>query len=292
MTIDQLTSNFELLGDWEDRYSYLIDLGRKLPGLPEADKVEENRVHGCQASVWLKLARDSNNGGRVRIQADSNAAIVRGLVAVLVLLFDHKTAAEIVAVDAKSILGKLRLDQHLSPTRKNGLFAMVERIRRESAQLQPEMAGMNDDLSELYQQVILDHSKSPRNYRVLPPPVATAQGRNPICGDNYTVFLKLNGEVIEDIGFQGSGCAISKSSASVMTDAVKGKTKDEARALFDKFHEVIVSGRMDLEGAGKLAAFAGVHKFPARVKCAILSWHAMKAALVGEREVSTEKDER
>jgi cysteine desulfuration protein SufE len=134
MTIEQLTSNFELLGDWEERYAYLIDLGKKLPGLPEADKVEANRVHGCQAAVWLKLTRDRDaaHPDHLRIQADSNAAIVRGLVAVLVLLFDHKTPAEIVAVDAKSILGKLRLEQHLSPTRKNGLFAMVERIRREA----------------------------------------------------------------------------------------------------------------------------------------------------------------
>jgi nitrogen fixation NifU-like protein len=151
---------------------------------------------------------------------------------------------------------------------------------------------MNDDLTDLYQQVILDHSKSPRNFRVLPPPVATAQGRNPICGDNYSVFLKLNGDRIEDVSFQGSGCAISKASASVMTDTVKGKTKDEARQLFDKFHEIVTTGQMELEGAGRLAAFAGVHKFPARVKCAILSWHALKAALEGTKEVSTEKDER
>jgi nitrogen fixation NifU-like protein len=149
---------------------------------------------------------------------------------------------------------------------------------------------MSDDLSDLYQQVILDHSKSPRNFRVLPPPVATAQGRNPICGDNYTVFLKLNGDVIEDVGFQGSGCAISKASASVMTDAVKGKSREEARRLFEKFHEVIMTGRMEVDGAGKLAAFAGVHKFPARVKCAILSWHALKAALEGTKEVSTEDE--
>jgi nitrogen fixation NifU-like protein len=149
---------------------------------------------------------------------------------------------------------------------------------------------MSDDLSDLYQQVILDHSRSPRNFRVLPPPVATAQGRNPVCGDNYTVFLKLNGEMIEDVGFQGSGCAISKASASVMTDAVKGKSREEARKLFEKFHEVIMTGRMEVDGAGKLAAFAGVHKFPARVKCAILSWHALKAALEGAKEVSTENE--
>jgi cysteine desulfuration protein SufE len=138
MTLEQLTGNFELLGDWEERYAYLIDLGKKLPGLPEADKVEANRVHGCQAAVWLRLSRDPARPDRLRIQADSNAAIVRGLVAVLVLLFDGRTPDEIAAVDARSILGRLRLEQHLSPTRKNGLFAMVERIRREAARLQPD----------------------------------------------------------------------------------------------------------------------------------------------------------
>ena len=150
---------------------------------------------------------------------------------------------------------------------------------------------MFDDLNDLYQQVIIDHSRSPRNFAVLAGANRKAAGQNPICGDNYTVFLKLNGDVIEDIGFQGSGCAISKSSASVMTDAVKGKTKAEAKQLFDKFHEVIMTGKMELEGAGKLAAFAGVHKFPARVKCAILSWHALKAALEGANQpVSTEEE--
>jgi nitrogen fixation NifU-like protein len=151
---------------------------------------------------------------------------------------------------------------------------------------------MNDDLTDLYQQVILDHSKSPRNFRVLPPPVATAAGRNPICGDQYTVFLKMNGDRIEDAAFQGSGCAISKASASVMTEAVKGRTRAEALRLFDTFHDVVTTGRMDLPAAGRLAAFAGVHKYPARVKCAILSWHALKAALEGGTEVTTEKDER
>lgn len=151
---------------------------------------------------------------------------------------------------------------------------------------------MNDDLSDLYQQVILDHSKSPRNFRVLPPPAATAQGRNPICGDNYSVFLKLAGDRIEDVAFQGSGCAISKASASVMTDTVKGLTKGQALQLFDQFHDVVTTGHADLPDLGRLAAFSGVHKFPARVKCAILSWHALKAALAGTQEVSTEKDER
>ncbi len=139
MTIEKLTSNFELLGDWEERYGYLIDLGKKLPGLPDADKVEENRVHGCQAMVWLRMWRDEQNPALIRIRADSDAFIVRGLIAVLAILFDGKTPTEIAAADVKSVFGKLGLDQHLSPTRKNGLFAMVQRIRTLAAEL--EAAG-------------------------------------------------------------------------------------------------------------------------------------------------------
>lgn len=129
MTIEELIENFELLGDWEERYAYLIDLGKKLPGLPEADKTEENRVHGCQAMVWLKMNPDPAHADRLRIVADSDAFIVRGLIAVVMILFDGKTPAEILQADGKSIFSKLGLDQHLSPTRKNGLFSMLERIR-------------------------------------------------------------------------------------------------------------------------------------------------------------------
>ncbi|MBC8002102.1 MAG: SufE family protein [Opitutaceae bacterium] len=129
MTIEELIENFELLGDWEERYAYLIDLGKKLPGLPEADKTEENRVHGCQAMVWLKMNPEAAHPDRLRIQADSDAFIVRGLIAVVMILFDGKTPAEILQADGKSIFSKLGLDQHLSPTRKNGLFSMLERIR-------------------------------------------------------------------------------------------------------------------------------------------------------------------
>jgi len=129
MTLEKLTSNFELLGDWEERYGYLIDLGKKLPGLPEAEKTEENRVHGCQAMVWLVMEADPERAGALRFRADSDAFIVRGLIAVLQLIFNGRSPEEILAVDARGILGQLGLDQHLSPTRKNGLFAMVERVR-------------------------------------------------------------------------------------------------------------------------------------------------------------------
>jgi cysteine desulfuration protein SufE len=141
MTIEQLTSNFELLGDWEERYGYLIDLGKKLPGLPDTDKVEDNRVHGCQAMVWLRLWRDEKNPALIRMRADSDAFIVRGLIAVLTILFDGKTPAEIAAADVISIFSKLGLDQHLSPTRKNGLFAMVQRIRTLTAELEAGTAA-------------------------------------------------------------------------------------------------------------------------------------------------------
>jgi nitrogen fixation NifU-like protein len=148
---------------------------------------------------------------------------------------------------------------------------------------------MTDELDELYQEVILDHCKSPRNFHALEGANRKGEGYNPICGDNYTVYLKMEGDVVKDATFQGSGCCISKASASLLTSSVKGKTKAEVKALFDKVHDMITTGNVHEEGVGKLAVFAGVHKFPARVKCAILSWHAVVAALDGESQpVSTE----
>ena len=148
---------------------------------------------------------------------------------------------------------------------------------------------MNDDLTDLYQEVILEHAKSPRNFRVMPNANRVAQGRNPLCGDNYTVYLLMDRDVVKDASFQGSGCAISKASASLLTAAIKGRTRAEVEALFGQVHDMVTTGHAD-ERLGKLAAFAGVHKFPARVKCAILSWHAAKAAVAGGGTVSTEGD--
>jgi len=141
---------------------------------------------------------------------------------------------------------------------------------------------MSDDLSELYQQVILDHSRKPRNFRLLPEANRTAEGNNPLCGDHYTVFLNVQDGVIRDLSFQGSGCAISKASASMMTDELKGKTIADARQYFAQYQSLVTTGQADEEAMGKLCAFAGVHHFPMRVKCAILPWHAMLAGLDGE----------
>jgi nitrogen fixation NifU-like protein len=150
---------------------------------------------------------------------------------------------------------------------------------------------MFDDLTDLYQEVILDHSKSPRNFHKLENANRTAQGHNPLCGDHYTIYAVMDGDVINDISFQGSGCAISKASASILTDTLKGKTKADVKALFDKVHAMVTTGKSD-DGVGKLAVFAGVHKFPARVKCAILPWHAVVAAVEGRQEpVTTEKED-
>src|SRR5579859_6176894 len=150
---------------------------------------------------------------------------------------------------------------------------------------------MTDELDELYQQVILDHCKSPRNFHALEGASRKGEGFNPLCGDNYTVFVKMNGDVVEDAAFQGSGCCISKASASLMTAAVKGKTKAEVKTLFDHVHNMVTTGKVDDDGVGKLTVFAGVHKFPARVKCAILSWHAVLAAVEGkDGPVSTENE--
>jgi nitrogen fixation NifU-like protein len=148
-----------------------------------------------------------------------------------------------------------------------------------------------DDLSDLYQQVILDHCKQPRHYHELTGANRSAQGHNPLCGDQLKLFLVINGDVIQDISFVGSGCCISKASASLLTESVKGKNRGEVEAIFEQVHEMVTTGRV-IGNVGKLAVFAGVHKFPARVKCAILSWHALMAALRGEGQpVSTENDE-
>jgi nitrogen fixation NifU-like protein len=136
-------------------------------------------------------------------------------------------------------------------------------------------------LSELYQNVILEHNRSPRNYRVLEDANRRAEGNNPLCGDRLTLWLKVEDGVIRDLGFQGSGCAISRASASLMTAAVKGKTEAEAGELFDRFHQ-LVTGTLDparSETLGKLAVFSGVSEFPIRVKCATLPWHALKRAM-------------
>ncbi len=146
------------------------------------------------------------------------------------------------------------------------------------------------ELRELYQQVILDHNKKPRNFRKLEGAQYTAEGYNPLCGDQITLYLQLEGDVIKDVGFQGSGCAISKASASMMTDAIKGKSRGEAEALFHKVHRML-TGESEVrpEEVGKLAVLSGVCEFPTRVKCATLAWHTLNAALKGEKApVSTE----
>ncbi|MSU21105.1 MAG: SUF system NifU family Fe-S cluster assembly protein [Pedosphaera sp.] len=148
---------------------------------------------------------------------------------------------------------------------------------------------MFDDLNDLYQQVILDHSKSPRNFQKMEKANRVAEGKNPLCGDQVTLYLLMEGEVVKDISFQGSGCAISKASASLLTDSLKGKTREQVKRLFEEVREMITTGKINGDEIGKLAVFAGVHKFPARVKCAILPWHAVVAAMEGKPEpVSTE----
>ena len=147
------------------------------------------------------------------------------------------------------------------------------------------------DLSDLYQEVILDHNRRPRNFRVIPDATRVANGHNPLCGDRLKLYLKLEGSRIADISFEGSGCAISKASASLMTDALKGQTIDDATVLFDKFHQIVttpIDQPIDEESVGKLAVLAGVREFPARVKCASLAWHTLKAALTGVDIVKTE----
>ncbi len=147
------------------------------------------------------------------------------------------------------------------------------------------------ELNELYQETILEHNKNPRNFREIEDADKTALGNNPLCGDALQVYVKMDGDTVADVAFKGSGCAISKASASMMTQAVKGKNRAEADQLFDEFHRM-VTGEMDIESdenhLGRLKIFAGVLEFPARVKCASLSWHTLNAALSDTGEVSTE----
>ena len=139
------------------------------------------------------------------------------------------------------------------------------------------------DLTELYQEVILDHNRRPRNFRAMTGATRRQEGYNPLCGDRLTLYVKLEGGRISDVSFEGSGCAISKASASLMTEALKGKTVDEARALFERFHAMVTSPpESPPPDIGKLAVLAGVREFPTRVKCASLAWHTMKAAVAGE----------
>ena len=143
-----------------------------------------------------------------------------------------------------------------------------------------------DDFRDLYQQLILDHNRSPRNFRNMEDATTSAEGHNPLCGDEITLYLKVENDKIEDFSFMGSGCAISKASASIMTTLLIGKTVEEAESLFEKFHTMITTGEKTGD-MGKLAVLAGVHKFPSRVKCAILSWHTMTNALHGNEKLTT-----
>jgi len=143
---------------------------------------------------------------------------------------------------------------------------------------------MSDSIRDLYQQVILDHSKKPKNFRIIEHCSHHATGQNPLCGDQLVIFLQMEKNIISDISFKGDGCAISKASASIMTETIKGKTKEEALSIFKSFHNLVTTGEEDSADLGKLKVMAGVHKYPVRVKCASLCWHTLKNAL----EESTE----
>jgi nitrogen fixation NifU-like protein len=150
---------------------------------------------------------------------------------------------------------------------------------------------MFEDLRDLYQEVIFDHNRNPRNFRVIDNADRKVEGFNPLCGDRLTLFLTMDGDTIKDASFQGSGCAISTASVSLMTEIIKGKTEAEAEALFKTFHEMTTGKDEDiqLEAVGKLAVLAGVREYPARVKCATLAWHTLDAALKNETQsISTE----
>jgi nitrogen fixation protein NifU and related proteins len=150
---------------------------------------------------------------------------------------------------------------------------------------------MFDDINDLYQQVILDHCKKPRNFHEMAQASCSAQGHNPLCGDQLKLFLALDGDKISDISFVGSGCCISTASASLLTEFAKGKPKADVETMFGRVREMVTTGNVEGD-VGKLAVFAGVHKYPARVKCAILSWHAVMSAIKGgDMPVTTESEQ-
>jgi nitrogen fixation protein NifU and related proteins len=142
-------------------------------------------------------------------------------------------------------------------------------------------------IDDLYQETILDHSKRPRNHHPLADADRKAEGYNPLCGDKLKLYLKLDGEVVKDASFEGSGCAISTASASLMTESLKGKTREEALKLVDKFHDLLTTDTPASRDLGKLVVFCGVREYPARVKCATLAWHTLKSALAGSQETVT-----
>ncbi|MBI2432347.1 MAG: SUF system NifU family Fe-S cluster assembly protein [Candidatus Hydrogenedentes bacterium] len=146
----------------------------------------------------------------------------------------------------------------------------------------------------LYEQVILDHNKNPRNFRDMKDATKHVEGFNPLCGDHFTVYVKLDGNTISDVAFKGSGCAISKASASVMTTELKGKTREEAQAVFKRFHLMVTSPvdeTVDEDALGKLQVFSGVREYPVRIKCATLAWHALMAALENKQELVTTEEQ-
>jgi nitrogen fixation NifU-like protein len=144
-------------------------------------------------------------------------------------------------------------------------------------------------LEQIYQEVILDHNRRPRNFHAIADATHSAEGYNPLCGDRLTLFVQIEGDRIADVAFEGSGCAISKASASLMTEAVKGRTVADARALFERFHTMVTTAPDEpVNDLGKLSVLAGVREFPIRVKCASLAWHTLKAALASEKKATSE----
>ena len=149
---------------------------------------------------------------------------------------------------------------------------------------------MSIDLGNLYQELILDHGTNPRNFRVMEGANRKAEGHNPLCGDSVTIYLRLQDGAVEDVSFDGVGCAICKASCSVMTEVLKGRSQNEAEKLFGEFHDLVTSdpeSEFDMDGLGKLAIFAGVREFPMRIKCATLAWHTMQAALRQSDQIAT-----
>ena len=236
-TQQELVEGFELFDDWTDRYAYIIDLGRKLPPFPEAWQTEENRLHGCQSQVWLKSARE---GDRLRFHAISDSAIVSGLIAILLKLYDNRTPREILDTPPDFVAG-IGLDKHLSMTRSNGLHAMLQAIRDTAAQA--ELAGakepLADEVIDLYdEQVMKLGADIPRTERLANPEINVTEVSR-VCGSQIEIDLVTDGDRVADYAQTVDACQLGKVSAALMGRTVLGKTEHEIRQARDTMRRML-----------------------------------------------------
>lgn len=232
--LDDLLADFEVLEDWTERYEYIIELGRDLPGFPDAARIEDNRLHGCQSQVWL-LAEERD--GRLFFEATSDSAIVAGLIAILLRFYNARTPREILDSDA-GFVGALGLDSHLSPTRSTGLKAMLEAIRghaaRAAARGAPAEGDDSDGIDEVYGDEVMRLAGAVPRLGRLDSPDVTVNARSRVCGSSLTLDLQVDGDRVTDYAQQPEACALGRAACAIVAQHVVGKRADELRALRER----------------------------------------------------------